>query len=115
MEQLKQVVSDAAEARKSAQSNLRAAIELSTTLNLEKTYLNAHPLLRRCLNQALFNKIRLDDTNAITVISKFGWRKEHDVRVLGVELQPEIDHQRLAQAVIGLTMDRTDLALDLPT
>ena len=71
--------------------------------------MNAHPQLRRCLNQALFTKIQIDDTNAIMVKGHFGSSKEHDVRVLGVELHPKIDHQRLAQAVIGLTMDKADL------
>ncbi len=109
MAQLKQVVSVATEARTSAQRSYRAALELATTLDLEKSYLSAHPLLRRCLNQALFTRIRIDDTNAVTIVGGFGCRKEHDVRILGVELHPEIDHQRLAQAVIGLTMNKADL------
>lgn len=107
---LKEIVNEATEARNSAKRSYKAALELATTLDLEKAYLGAHPLLRRCLNQALFTKIRVDDTHAVAVISRFGYRKEHDVRVLGVELHPEIDHQRLAQAVIGLTMKSTDLA-----
>ncbi|HUD07268.1 MAG TPA: recombinase family protein [Candidatus Saccharimonadales bacterium] len=106
---LKEVVSDATRARAFAKRSYQAAVNLASTLNLEKAYLNAHPLLRRCLNQALFNKVRIDDTNAVTVIGNFGPTKVHDVRVLGVELQPKIDHPRLAQAVIGLTMDKTDL------
>ena len=109
MAQLKQIARDATEARSIAQRNHRAAIELSTTLDLETAYLKAHPLLRRYLNQALFTKVRVDDTHAVTVIGKFGIRKEHDVRVLGVELHSEIDHPRLAQAVIGLTMKKDDL------
>lgn len=107
--ELKGVVDEATKARASAQRSYRAALELATTLDLEKAYLNAHPQLRRCLNRALFTKIRIDDTNAIMVKGHFGPSKEHDVRVLGVELHPKIDHQRLAQAVIGLTMDKADL------
>ena len=57
----------------------------------------------------MFSRIRIDDTNAVMVVGKFGPRKEHDVRVLGTEQQVKIDHQRLAQAVIGLTMDKADL------
>lgn len=107
--QLQKVVDEATTARGRAQKSYTAALALATTLNLETAYMNAHPLLRRCLNQALFSQIRIDDTNAITVISKLGCRKEHDVRVLGVTLNTDINHQRLAQAVIGLTMDKADL------
>ena len=109
MAELKQVVDEATKARTSAKRSYDSALELATSLDLEKAYLGAHPLLRRCLNQALFTKIRIDDTNAVTVINRFSYCKEHDVRVLGVELHPEIDHKRLAQAVIGLTMKTTDL------
>lgn len=107
--ELKEVVDEATKARTSAQRSYRTALELATTLDLEKAYLNAHPQLRRCLNQALFTKIRIDDTNAVTVIGRFGLRKEHDVRVLGVEFHSQVDHQRLAQAVIGLTLCKADL------
>jgi hypothetical protein len=109
--ELKEVVDAATAARTSAQHSYRAALNLATTLDLEKAYTNAHPLLRRCLNQALFNKVIIDDTTAITIIGRFGPKKVHDVQILGVELHPQIDHQRLAQAVIGLTMDKEDLDL----
>lgn len=106
---LRQVVDQANKGRVGAKRSYDDAIKLATTLDLEKAYLKAHPLLRRCLNQALFSKIVIDDTNAIVVVSKFGSRKEHDIRVLSTELLPVINYQRLAQAVIGLTMDKKDL------
>lgn len=107
--ELKEIVDETTNARKSARQSYDAALELATTLDLETAYLHAHPLMRRRLNQAMFSKIRIDDTNAMVVVGKFGPRKEHDVRVLGAEQQTQIDHMQLAQAVIGLTMEDTDL------
>lgn len=106
--ELKGVIDEATKAHTSAQRSYRAALELVTTLDLEKAYMNAHPLLRRYLNQALFTKIRIDDTDVAVVKGRFGSTREHDVRVLGAEVHPRIDHQRLAQAVIGLTMDKAN-------
>ena len=106
---LQQVVDEANTARDIARKSYRAALSLATTLNLEKSYLKAHPLLRRCLIQALFAKIKIDDTEAYTVTGEFTHHKVHQVKVLGVELHPEINHQRLAEAVIGLTMTKADL------
>jgi hypothetical protein len=106
---LQEIVDEATKARSIAQQSYRAALALATTLNLERAYMNAHPLLRRCLNQALFARIVVDDTQAITIIGSFGRRKEHRVKVTNVELHPEINNQRLAQAVIGLTLTDADL------
>lgn len=106
--ELKDIVDEATKARKSARRSYDAALELATTLNLETAYLRAHPLMRRRLNQAMFSKIRIDDTNTVVVVGKFGPRKDHDVRVVGTEQQLKVNYQRLAEAVIGLTMSTDD-------
>jgi len=109
MVSLKQVVDEAVTARKSAKRSYESAISLAATLDLERAYLNSHPSLRRCLNEALFAKVFIDDTAIKVLMTKFGPRKEHNVQIARTELNPQIDHQRLAQAVIGLTMKNADL------
>jgi len=107
--QLKDIIGDTKAARKAARRNYEAALEFADTLNLESAYMNAHPLLRRALNRALFAEIRIDDTNSYVISNRQGRRKKHDVRIVETKLQPKIDYQQLVQAVIGLTLQRSDL------
>jgi DNA invertase Pin-like site-specific DNA recombinase len=106
--ELKEIVDEATRVRKAARRSYDAALELATTFDLETAYLHAHPLLRRRLNQAVFAKVRIDDTKVVVTTHDFRQRMEHDVRVLGIEQHLKIDHSRLAQAVIGLTLNEKD-------
>jgi hypothetical protein len=107
--ELKEIVDEATKVRKAARKNYDDAIELATTLNLEAAYLKAHPLMRRRLDQSVFAEVRIDDTKVAMITDDLRQRMEHDVRVLGIKQHTKIDHARLAQEVVGLTMSKTEL------
>lgn len=83
------------------------ALELATTLDLREAYLSASPLVRRYLNQAVFDRLLLDDLGGQLSRTRVGHGKVHDIRVTQAILYTEVNIQRLAQAILAVSLSAT--------